>query len=79
MFTGLPILLSEAAVGPAAGQALKIPDLVTGMRHYGTLGFVWFDIAQHQGIYHQDWHVEDSQAAETALRRSVSTLKLVDP
>jgi hypothetical protein len=79
MFTGLPILLSEAAVGPEAGQAAKIPDLFAGMREYGTLGLVWFDIPQHQGIYHQDWHIENSPAAETAFRRGVSALTLARP
>jgi hypothetical protein len=73
------VLLSETAVGPGAGQAKKIPNLFTGMRHYGTLGLVWFDIAQHQGIYHQDWHIENSPAAETAFRRGASALTLVRP
>jgi beta-mannanase len=77
--TGLPILLSEVAVGPQAGQAQKIPDLFTGMRHYGALGLVWFDIAQNSGVYHQDWHIEDNPSAETAFRRSASTLELVHP
>ena len=79
MFTGLPILLSEVGVGPDAGQAGKIPELFAGMRQYGTLGLVWFDIAQHQGIYHQDWHIEDNPAAETAFRRGASTLTLAHP
>ena len=78
-FTGLPVLLSEVAVGPKAGQARKIPDLFAGMRHYGTLGLVWFDIAQHQGTYHQDWHIEGNPAAEAAFRRGASTLTLVHP
>jgi hypothetical protein len=34
-FTGLPVLLSEVAVGSEAGQARKIPDLFAGMRQYG--------------------------------------------
>jgi hypothetical protein len=78
-FTGLPVLLSEVAVGPEAGQARKIPDLFAGMRQYGTLGLVWFDIAQHQGVYHQDWHIEDDPAAVTAFRRAASALTLVKP
>jgi Glycosyl hydrolase family 26 len=78
-FTDLPILLSEVAVGPEAGQARKIPDLFAGMRQYGTLGLVWFDIAQHQGTYHQDWHIEDNPAAETAFRRVASALTLAHP
>jgi Glycosyl hydrolase family 26 len=77
--TGLPILLSEVAVGPQAGQARKIPDLFEGMRHYGTLGLVWFDIAQHNGVYHQDWRVEDNPLAETAFRRGASVLDLAHP
>jgi hypothetical protein len=36
-----------------------------------TLGLVWFDIAQHDGIYHQDWRIENSPAAEVALRQAV--------
>ncbi len=79
VFTGLPILLSEVSVGPEADQARNIPDLFAGMRKYGTLGLVWFDIAQHQGLYHQDWHIEDNPAAETAFRRGASTLTLARP
>ena len=79
MFTRLPVLLSETAVGPQAGQAAKIPDLFTGMRQYGLLGLVWFDVPQHQGIYHQDWHIEDNLAAEKAFRSEASTLPLVHP
>jgi hypothetical protein len=79
MFTGQPVLLSETAVGPQAGQAAKIPGLFAGMREYGTLGFVWFDITQHQGTYHQDWHIEDNPAAVGALRRAASALVLAHP
>jgi hypothetical protein len=76
MLTGLPVLLSETAVGPQAGQPAKIPGLFAGMRQYGTLGLVWFDIAQHDGLYHQDWHVGDNPAAAAAFRRAVSGLSL---
>jgi hypothetical protein len=41
------------------------------MRRYTTLGLVWFDITQHQGIYHQDWRIEDSPGAEAAFRQGV--------
>ena len=78
-FTGKPVLLSETAVGPVSGQAAKIPDLFAGMYHYGTLGLVWFDIAQDDGLYHQDWHIEDSAAAERAFRREASALALTRP
>ena len=78
-FTRKPVLLSETAVGPGAGQAGKIQDLFAGMHEYQTLGLVWFDIAQHQGIYHQDWRVEDQPAAETAFQAAVSGLTLARP
>jgi mannan endo-1,4-beta-mannosidase len=78
-FTSEPVLLSETAVGPEAGQAVKIPDLFAGMRQYGALGLVWFDIAQDNGIYHQDWHIEDDPAAETAFRRGCAALILAHP
>jgi Glycosyl hydrolase family 26 len=76
-FTGKPVLLSETAVGPEAGQAAKIPGLFAGLRQYKTLGLVWFDIAQDAGIYHQDWRIENSPAAEAAFRRAAATLPLV--
>jgi Glycosyl hydrolase family 26 len=79
MFTGQPVLVSETAVGPQAGQAAKIPGLFAGIRECGTLGLVWFDIAQHDGIYHQDWHVEDDHAAATAFRRAAAALPLARP
>ena len=67
-FTGKPVLLSETAVGPEAGQFAKIPDLFHGMATYKTLGLVWFDKPQHGGLYHQDWRIEDNPAAQTAFR-----------
>ena len=78
-FTRKPVLLSEAGVGPLAGQSVKIQNLFAGMRQYQTLGLVWFDIAQHQGIYHQDWRIEDSRSATAAFRRGASLLTLARP
>jgi len=78
-FTGKPLLLSETGVGPVAGQSVKIKGLFAGMRQYQTLGLVWFDIAQHQGIYHQDWRIEDSRAAARAFRLGASSLTLARP
>jgi mannan endo-1,4-beta-mannosidase len=75
-FTGKPVLLSETAVGPLAGQSAKIPGLFAGVRGYRTLGLVWFDIAQHDGLYHQDWRIEGSPPAEAAFRLGASTLTL---
>jgi Glycosyl hydrolase family 26 len=74
--TRKPVLLSETAVGPAAGQFAKISNLFAGMHQYQTIGLVWFDIAQHDGPYHQDWRIEDSPAAEAAFRLGASSLTL---
>jgi mannan endo-1,4-beta-mannosidase len=76
-FTSKPILLSETAVGPRANQFLGIQNLFDGMRQYDTLGIVWFDKKQHDGIYHQDWRIEDDRQAEEAFRFGVSALTLV--
>jgi hypothetical protein len=70
--TGKPVLLSETAVGPDAGQFDKIQDLFRGMATYKTLGLVWFDKTQHGGIDHQDWRIEDSQTAEISFRLGVT-------
>jgi mannan endo-1,4-beta-mannosidase len=78
-FTTKPVLLSETAVGPDAGQSAKIVDLFNGMRQYDTLGLVWFDIGQDNGIYHQDWHIEDSLASERTFLRAASALALALP
>jgi hypothetical protein len=78
--THKPVLLSETAVGQAvSGQAAKIGNLFAGMRQYQTLGLVWFDIAQHDGLYHQDWRIENSRQAQAAFRRGASTLTLAHP
>jgi Glycosyl hydrolase family 26 len=79
MLTGRPVLLSETAVGQVAGQAGKIPGLFAGMREYGTLGLVWFDITQHGGLYNQDWHIGNHTTAEAAFRRGAAALTLAHP
>jgi hypothetical protein len=58
-----PVLISETAAGPAAGQPAKIANLFAGVRAYGLLGFVWFDAAGHQ-----DFRLT-SPAARAAYRR----------
>ena len=41
------------------------------MRHYKTLGLVWFDKDQNDGILHQDWRIEGDQVAEFSFRLGV--------
>ena len=68
--THKPLLLAETAVGPLAGQAAKIPNLFAGVGADHLLGFVWFDKAQNNGLYHQNWRIDGVPAALAAFRRA---------
>jgi len=69
--TSAPVLISETAVGPATGhQPARITGLFAGIRRRHLLGLVWFDRAQHEGLHHQDWRLEDNPAAMAAFRRA---------
>ena len=78
-FTDKPVLLSETAVGPAAGQFTKIENLFAGMHQYKTLGLVWFDETQRDGIDHQNWRIEGDPVAQAALRFGLASLTLTRP
>jgi len=69
--TAKPILISETAVGPLAGQAAGIPGLFAGVRRAHLLGLIWFDKAQSGGTWAQDWRLEGHPASEDALRQAV--------
>ncbi len=70
--TTKPILIGETAVGQVAGQASKIPGLFAGVRSAGLLGFVWYDQAQDDGPYHQDWRLEGDPNAVAAFRAAAA-------
>jgi len=69
--TDKPILISETAVGPLAGQAAGIPGLFAGVTRTHLLGLIWFDKAQSGGIWAQDWRLEGHPASEEAFRHAV--------
>jgi hypothetical protein len=46
------------------------------MRQYRTLGLVCFGKAQHTGIYHRDWRIENDPQATAAFRLGISELNL---
>ena len=71
--TNDPILIAETAAAPVAGTS-KVADLFNGIREYHLLGFVWFDQAQHGGIYHQNWRLEDNPAMLAEFRKAVVRL-----
>lgn len=68
-----PVLISETANGPGSGaqRAAQITGLFAGVKADGLLGLAWFDEAQHDGMYHQDWRLPDSPAALAAFRAAV--------
>jgi hypothetical protein len=63
-----PILISETAATPAAGKPAKIADLFAGIRAYGLLGFVWFDVDKNR-----DWRLA-GPAAIAAFQRGAASL-----
>jgi hypothetical protein len=67
-----PVIISETAVAPAAGQARGIHDLFAGVKRYHLLGLIWFDKHQHGDTYHQDWHLADHPVALAAFRMAAA-------
>ena len=68
---GKRILIAETAASPPGYvQASQISGLFAGIKDQQILGFVWFDVAQAGGLYHQDWRIEDDPAAIGAFKRA---------
>jgi hypothetical protein len=66
--TSKPILIAETGIGPATGQAAKLRDLFAGVETTkNLLGFVYFDQYQNNGIYHQDWQIDNNPRALAAF------------
>jgi mannan endo-1,4-beta-mannosidase len=74
-FANDPILISETAIGPVAGPA-KIGDLFAGIRADHLLGIVWYDMAQNDPPYHQDWRLENNPTMLTAFRAGLKNFML---
>ena len=68
-----PLLIAETAVGTTPNRESQIDALVAGVRAERLAGLVWFDEAQHGGLYHQDWRLEDDPDALAAFTAAVST------
>jgi mannan endo-1,4-beta-mannosidase len=63
-FTRDPILIGETGADKIAGKPAKITNLFAGIRAYGLLGFVWYDV-----IAGPDWRIDDDPAAVAAFHR----------
>ncbi len=68
------MLLSETGVAPRADQIPTVLNLFEGARKAGTLGLVWFDLAQTTGQDPQDWRIEDSQTLRSTVRLGIRAL-----
>jgi mannan endo-1,4-beta-mannosidase len=58
--TNDPILISETGAASAADQTAKISDLFAGVRTYGLLGFLWFDMNGETNI--MNWRITSPKA-----------------
>ena len=72
-FSSAPLLIAETAVGTTADRESQIDALFAGVRAEQLGGVVWFDEAQHAGVYHQDWRLEDDPDALAAFTAAVKT------
>jgi hypothetical protein len=72
-FSSAPLLIAETAVGTTSDRESQIDALFAGVRAERLAGVVWFDEAQHAGLYHQDWRLEDDPDALAAFTAAVAT------
>jgi hypothetical protein len=72
-FSSAPLLIAETAVGTTPNRESQIGALFAGVRAQRLAGVVWFDKAQHAGLYHQDWRLEDDPSALAAFIAAVAT------
>jgi hypothetical protein len=71
-FSDAPLLIAETAVGTTSDRESQIGGLFAGVRAERLAGVVWFDQAQHAGLYHQDWRIEDDPSALAAFTAAVA-------
>jgi mannan endo-1,4-beta-mannosidase len=72
-FSSAPLLIAETAVGTTTNRESQIDALLAGVRAERLAGVIWFDEAQHAGLYHQDWRLEDDPEALAAFSAAVET------
>jgi mannan endo-1,4-beta-mannosidase len=73
-FSSAPLLITETAVGTTPNRESQIDALFAGVRAQDLAGLVWFDEAQHAGLYHQDWRLEDDPSALAAFTAAARNL-----
>jgi hypothetical protein len=73
-FSSAPLLIAETAVGTTPNRESQIDALFAGVRAERLAGVVWFDEAQHAGLYHQDWRLENDPSALAAFTVAATNL-----
>jgi hypothetical protein len=69
-FSKAPVMISETAVGTTKDRESQIAGLFKGARADHVIGLIWFDATQDDGIFHQNWRLEDSPAALEAFKEA---------
>jgi mannan endo-1,4-beta-mannosidase len=72
-FSDAPLLVAETAVGTTPDRESQIDGLLSGISDEHLAGVIWFDVAQHDGLYHQNWRLEDDVDALAAFTKAVAT------
>jgi mannan endo-1,4-beta-mannosidase len=65
-----PMMISETASGPVVG-ASQVAPLFAGVKADGLMGLIWFNQTQDDGIYHQDWRLQDNPSILAAFKSAV--------
>lgn len=69
-----PLMIAETAVGTTPNRESQIAALFANVRAERLAGVVWFDKAQHAGLYHQDWRLENDPSALAAFTAAATHL-----
>jgi mannan endo-1,4-beta-mannosidase len=67
-FTDDPFMISEVAVGTTSDRETQIAGMFSGAEAADAVGLIWFDESQDNGLYHQDWRLENDPDALAAFK-----------
>jgi len=72
-FTNKRVLISETGIGPNSARISQLNGLFAGIQEDHLLGFVWFDQAQYNPPYHQDWRLADDRSLLAVFRTDAAS------
>jgi hypothetical protein len=72
-FSKAPTIITEVGIGPNPSRPKQIVELYEGATADHFSGIIWFDEKQDNGIYHQDWRLEDDPVALAAFEKAVNS------